>query len=218
MIDLSKPWHAYPVAVLDTETSGLPEDGGRVVEIGVVRFEGGFPVAKFSSMVNPGHPIPEAATKIHGITDADVADKPRLVDLAEQLLRICFGAVACAYNSEFDRKMIHAELGNVSTVHAFNYDHTWIDVLPIVKSIDKFERGKKLIDACARRGIVLEGAHRALADALSCGALLWSFKPRLKDMSAADLIALCDKRRAEQEEEFKAYKARQEALNGASNV
>lgn len=216
--DLSTCVWSLPVAVLDTETTGLVDHGGRVCEIAVVRYEGGFPVARYSSLINPGLPIPESATNVHGISDADVAGKPRLPEVAGELLRVCAGAVTCAYNAPFDRAMLHAEITGTDC-HAFDPEQSWIDPLVLVRHFDQKVSGKgrnKLENACARRGITLEGAHRALADALATGALLWTFKAKLGDISAADLIAKCDQRRAEQDLEFNKWRARQDALNGAA--
>jgi DNA polymerase III epsilon subunit-like protein len=221
MIDMSRPWWQLPVCVIDTETTGVGEDD-RIVEIACVRFEDGFPVAKFSTLVYPGRNIPDEATAVHGIKDEDVVDLPRFGHVAGKVFDICKGAVPCAFNSPFDRSMLHREIVGTDfhalnvTAPAFDLDQSWIDPLCIVRSVDKYEKSKKLVDACARRGIVLEGAHRALADSLACGALLWTFKPRLKDISAAELIRLCDVRRAEQEREFNERKARQVALGGES--
>lgn len=217
-LDLSACVWRLPVAVIDVETTGLPEHGGRVCEIAAVRYEDGLPVSRFASLVNPGHPIPEAATKVHGIVDADVVDKPRLPELAGELLRVCSGAVACAYNAPFDRGMLHAEITG-KDCHAFDPEQSWIDPLPMVRHFDRWERGTgrhKLENACKRRGIVLEGAHRALADALATGALLWTFKAKLGDISAADLIKRCEERRQEQDAEFVKWMARRDALNGVA--
>lgn len=204
-----------PITVLDTETTGLPEAGGRCVEIAAVRFESGVPVARFSSLVNPGVPIPAEATAIHGIKDSDVAGKPTLSEVAGELLRVCRGAVPCAYSAPFDRAILHAEITGQECL-AFDPAQAWIDVLVLVKHFDRYVGGKgrhKLENACKRHGIELEGAHRALADAIACGGLLRAFKSRLGNVSAAQLIERCEARRAEQEADFAAWKERQ-ASNG----
>jgi DNA polymerase III epsilon subunit-like protein len=197
--------------VLDTETTGLPESGGRVCEVAVVRFEQGVPVSRFSSLIDPGCPIPAEATAVHKITDADVAGKPSLPDIAHELFRVCDGAVTAAYAASFDRHMIHAQIQG-KDCHAFDPEQSWIDVLPLVRHYDRFVSGKgrnKLTAACARRNIIVEGAHRAMADAMACGFLLHRFQQRLGNPSAAQLIARCDARRVEQDAEFQKWLARQ---------
>ena len=218
ILDLTSCVWRLPVVVVDTETTGLPKDGGRVCEIAAVRFEDGVPVSRFATLIDPGHPIPESATKVHKITDADVAGKPRLPDVAGDLLRVCAGAVTAAYNAPFDKAMLHAEITGTDC-HAFDPSQSWIDPLVLVRHFDRKVSGKgknKLENACARRGITLEGAHRSMADALATGALLWTFKAKLGDISAAVLIAKCDQRRDEQEREFQAWLARQKAKESAA--
>jgi DNA polymerase-3 subunit epsilon len=209
--DMGRPWHELAVAVIDTETTGLPDAGGRCCEVAVVRFEGGVPVARFSSLIDPGCDIPQAATAIHNITTGMVRGAPRLEDVAGDLLRVCAGAVPAAYQAMFDRHMIHASITGTDCL-AFDPKESWLDVMIICKHFDRYVSGAgrhKLVNACKRHGIVIEGAHRAEADAIGTGALLWAFKSKLGDVSAAELIRRCDVRRAEQEEEFQAWKARQ---------
>jgi len=75
-----------PLVFFDLETTGTDIANDRIVEISLVKLfpDGREEVNTFR--INPGIPIPEGATTIHGITDADVADKPSFSDLAEILL------------------------------------------------------------------------------------------------------------------------------------
>ncbi len=65
-----------PLCVLDLETTGTHPMRDRVIEIAVLRLVPRKAPVSFVRRVNPGVPIPPAATAIHGITDADVADRP----------------------------------------------------------------------------------------------------------------------------------------------
>jgi len=73
--------------VLDTETTGLsPEGGHRLVSVAAVELVNGKPTGReVSLLLNPGRPIPPETTKIHGISDAMVQDKPVFADVAKQL-------------------------------------------------------------------------------------------------------------------------------------
>ncbi len=65
-----------PLAVIDTESTGLNPETARIVRLGVLRVEPDGRRKLRSELVNPGMPIPEGATAVHGITDDDVADRP----------------------------------------------------------------------------------------------------------------------------------------------
>ena len=53
---------------LDVETTGLSPQTSRVCEVALIAFQNGCRTAQFSSLVNPGFPIPPEVSKIHGIT------------------------------------------------------------------------------------------------------------------------------------------------------
>ncbi|EKO3430534.1 3'-5' exonuclease [Vibrio fluvialis] len=88
--------------IIDTETTGL-DDSAQIIELTAVCAQSG--TVLFSSLLRPTGWIPEEATAIHGITNADVSKAPRFVDIIEPL----FGAIAfrdaIMYNSDFDSRM-----------------------------------------------------------------------------------------------------------------
>ena len=77
MTDGTTPLIALDAAVIDTETTGLDPRSARVVELAMVRIAGGrLDGTSFRRLVNPGEPIPPAATGVHGIDAATVAEAP----------------------------------------------------------------------------------------------------------------------------------------------
>lgn len=92
------------VLVLDCETTGLDPATDRVVEIGWHLVDRGEIVSDGSELVNPGIPIPEDATKIHGITDDMVAGKRSLPEALEDL-PTCIDRVA-AFNAAYDASVL----------------------------------------------------------------------------------------------------------------
>jgi DNA polymerase III epsilon subunit-like protein len=66
------------IVALDLETTGLDPTLDAVIEIGAVRFHGPRVEAEWSSLVNPGRPLPPYISQLTGITDAMLASAPRL--------------------------------------------------------------------------------------------------------------------------------------------
>jgi DNA polymerase-3 subunit epsilon len=97
---------------LDTETTGLnPESGDRIVEVGCIemvnrRLTG----ATRHLYLNPERPCPEEATRIHGLTDAFLADKQKFAEVADDLVGFLQGAEVIIHNAAFDVGFLNAEL------------------------------------------------------------------------------------------------------------
>lgn len=64
------------ILVVDTETTGIDPRTNRVVDLGAAYFQGGHRQRLHRMLVNPGIPIPPAASAVHGISDAQVANEP----------------------------------------------------------------------------------------------------------------------------------------------
>jgi DNA polymerase-3 subunit epsilon len=208
-VDMNECWTRHALVVLDVETLGLSPDDG-VCDIAAVRFEGGIQTAQFASYVNPGKSIPEAATAIHGIRDEHVKDALPLAAMAAGLFRVCKNAVPVAYCADFDMGFIRHEITGNDCL-AFDPDFTqFLDPLVVVRDVDRFTPGKgrhKLESACARRGIKIDGAHRALPDAIACGRLLFEMLRRgeIKPCPLGKLLDYIAKRKRSQDAAFKEY-------------
>lgn len=158
--------HETPIAVVDLETTGLTAGADRVLEASVVRLDPGLPPRLvFDSLVNPSRPV--TATEIHGITDADVADAPRFVDIAGNLLEAMAGCVVATYNVYFDIKFLDFEFRNVGLRQTPPHF-----CLMYLRPMLGLGSRCKLQEACARYGICIEGAHVASGDAMASARLL----------------------------------------------
>jgi exodeoxyribonuclease X len=96
------------IRIADTETTGFPPDA-EIVEIGwtdIRLYPDGWQIEADgqSRFVNPGRPIPQKATEIHGITDAMVAGG---MEPDEARAFIARGPdFLCAHNADFDSKFL----------------------------------------------------------------------------------------------------------------
>lgn len=98
--------------VFDTETTGLdPAAGHRVVEIGCVELLNHMPTGETRQWyLNPQRDMPEEAFRVHGLSEAFLADKPLFAAVVDEFLEFVGGAVLIAHNANFDMRFINAEL------------------------------------------------------------------------------------------------------------
>jgi DNA polymerase III epsilon subunit family exonuclease len=99
--------------VLDLETTGGSATGDSVTEIAAVRVDNGIETQRWSSLVNPGVPIPYFIQNLTGITDEMVADAPRFKEVAETLLGLLDGSVLVAHNAGFDHGFLRGEFARL---------------------------------------------------------------------------------------------------------
>jgi DNA polymerase III subunit epsilon len=154
---------------VDIETTGLDDDAG-LVEIAAVKFTEGEETSYFAMRVNPGRPIPPAATKIHGITDEDVAGAPPPADVLRELRNFGRTYRYLAFNAAFDALHIR-RIGRENGL-SFPPISAWIDPMKYIAYAEGRRSGRiSLADACKRYGVELdpEKAHSAEADARAAG-------------------------------------------------
>lgn len=174
------PMSDLSLVCIDTETTGRDPAVDRVIEIGCVFFEQGAVTKRKSWLIDPECAIPEEASAVHGIKDADVRGAPKFEQIAEELLAELGRAVPVAYNAQFDRDFLVAELGRVdlparALPPAFRKGVEWLDPLIWARELQKQEKSKSLGDVCERLGISLERAHRATDDAEAAVRVLAAF-------------------------------------------
>lgn len=103
---LARVWLASPRSViLDTETTGL--HNALLTEIAIINPAG---EVLFNTRLNPMVHIPPDATRIHGISNADVDNAPTYEQIADQIDAILKGKRVITYNAAFDSGVIANEL------------------------------------------------------------------------------------------------------------
>jgi DNA polymerase-3 subunit epsilon len=96
---------------LDLETTGPNPAVDRIVEISLIKVHPGGRRESLTQRINPGVPIPAESTRIHGISDADVADAPRFADVAGDIVRFIDEADLAGFNVQrFDLPVLLREL------------------------------------------------------------------------------------------------------------
>lgn len=173
------------VAVVDFETTGMDWAHDRVIEIGLVvcdvckdtgaikRF-----VTEYSSLNDPGMPIPPSATAVNGITDAMVAGHH--IDADD--LSACLAGVdlVIAHNAAFDRpfaEVLHAEFASIPWACSFA-EIDW--------AAANIESRK--LDYIAYKLGYFYDAHRALVDCYAVFAVLTCTLPTIGRAAFTELL------------------------------
>ena len=150
-----------PIVFFDLETTGVDVATDRIVEICLIRLEPNGNRQSMTIRLNPERHIPEDASAVHGIYDADVKDCPTFREKAEELKKVFDGCDLAGFNSnrfdipllaeEFIRSGVNIDLNSPRRVDVQNIYH-------------KLERRTLVAAYKFYRDNDLENAHSALAD------------------------------------------------------
>jgi DNA polymerase III subunit epsilon len=169
-------WTEATYVGFDLETTGISPFSDSPVSYGFVTHHHdmwGLKVTREGGLVNPGVPIPEGASAIHGISDAMVADAPLLKDVVDDIANTLSalwrdGAVVVGMNVSYDLTMIDSlchRLG-LPTLKKRGAVGPVMDILILDRHFDKWRKGsRRLTDLCGQYGVILDSAHSASADA-----------------------------------------------------
>ena len=151
--------------IFDTETTGLDWREDRVIEIGGIELVNRFPTGRsFHKYINPqGREIHPEAQAVHGISAADLADKPGFTEIVGEFVAFFEGANLVAHNANFDISFLNAELDRLG--YPSIEPERVVDTLAIAKR--KHPMGPNSLDAlCRRYGIdnSRRSKHGALLD------------------------------------------------------
>ncbi len=146
----------------DVETTGLDPQADAVVEVGAVRFGREGISGEYQRLINPGRPIPQDATAIHGITDADVASCPPFAAVLTEILAFFGDFVLIAHNAPFDIGFFDAAFARNKIAHSSN---PILCTLQLARSTFPALGGHGLESLVAKLGVAEGEHHRALADA-----------------------------------------------------
>ena len=138
--------------ILDTETTGLEvQQGHRIIEIGAVLLNDRKKSEEhFHTYLNPSRLIDEEASKVHGIMNEDLLDKPYFEEVAEEFLEFVDGSTLVIHNAAFDVGFLNNERKLASSKYPMLEEICEIeDSLALAK--DKFPGQRNSLDALANR-------------------------------------------------------------------
>lgn len=166
-----RPLRGCPIAVLDFESTGIDPKTARPVQVAITHCDLGEtePEVALNLVLKPGVPIPAEASEVHGITDADVVDAPTFAEAWPQIRDALEGRLLVVFNLPYDWQMLIASCERDGIVVDVPFGGVCVYV--IARTVDKYQKGKKLEQVCGRRGITFD-AHDAAADTVATALLL----------------------------------------------
>ena len=156
--------------VLDTETTGLdPDDGHKIIEIGCIEIlNRNITNNTFHKYINPNREIDIEASKVHGLTNNVLKDKPVFEDIYPEFREYISNSPIIIHNAPFDVGFLKKEHTEISTSDDF-LNNEIIDSLKLARKISP---GKKnTLDALCERYSV-DNSDRTLHGALLDAKLL----------------------------------------------
>jgi len=156
--------------ILDTETTGLePSEGHRIIEIGCVELISRRPSNnRYQQYLNPEREIDQGAIEVHGITNEQLAGKPKFADIAQSLLDFIEGAELIIHNAPFDLGFLNSELSRMAKANGgkavrIEDVSTVVDTLKLARGLHPGQKND-LDSLCKRYNV--DNSHRTLHGAL----------------------------------------------------
>jgi DNA polymerase-3 subunit epsilon len=149
------------LAFVDVETNGGWGEGGRIIELGVVRVEDNRVVKTMRSLVDPGTWLPPWITRLTGIEAAELEAAPTFRQLADELQEILDGCVFMAHNAQFDYGFVRRELASVSA----QFQASVVCTAQLSRFLFPQFSGHSLDSVIERHQIPVASRHRAYDDA-----------------------------------------------------
>ncbi|MBI5142414.1 MAG: 3'-5' exonuclease [Nitrospirae bacterium] len=182
-----------PLVFLDLETTGTNTASDRIVEIALVKILPGGAREVFETRINPERSIPAVVSRIHGITDADVADKPTFRETAGRVAGFIEGCDLAGFNIiRFDIPLLIEECRRAGIELSLE-DRSLVDAQVIFHKKEPRSLEAAVQYYCEREHV---NAHSALGDVEATIDILDAQLARYKDVPA-DAEALhnfCDQK------------------------
>ena len=177
-------------AVVDVETTGARvERGGRVIEVAVAILEDGTVHLAYQALLDPLTAIPPWVTRLTGITERDVAGRPRFADVAADLRRALEDGVFVAHNARFDWRHLAAEWTAAGVPGPRGAP---LCTVRLTRRLVPELRQRGLDSVSTFFGVQNPARHRAFGDALTTARILRALLGRAAERGLETLEALVD--------------------------
>lgn len=161
---------------LDFETTGLDTRRDAIVSVAAIPFVDGTPRDGYETLVHPGRPIPAASSRVHGITDADVAGAPTIDAVLPALDAVLADHVIVGHDIAFDLAILRRDR---RARRRPRVAHLFLDTRGLAAALHRRWQDLELESLVAHLGLPMEARHTARGDALMAGRVLLTLLPDL---------------------------------------
>lgn len=182
-----------PLVFFDLETTHLDINLARIVEIALVKLFPDGTTESFLTRINPGIPIPVETTRIHGINNFDVMDKPAFREVAIDICSFIKDCDLAGYNLiAYDLPILINELKRAEIDFSTESVNV-VDVMKIFKTKERRNLSAAYRFYCQKE---LEDAHSALKDTQATLEIFQAQIKRYPDLptSMEELHQFCNQR------------------------
>jgi len=171
-------------AFIDVETTGMDARNDRLTEVAIVRFGASEQAQVWTSLINPGVPIPREIQTLTGITQDMVRDAPPFDAVADKIAALLGNAVFVAHNARFDYGFVKHAYSRLGT----RFTADVLCTLRLSRTLFPDVTGHGLDQVIARHGLCAEGRHRALGDAMASAAFVATVCDQFGEARVASVV------------------------------
>ena len=166
--------------VVDFETTGShPRQGDSIIQIGAVTVEDGQIRDRFSTLVNPGYPLPPFITQLTGITDEMLADAPSLEEVLPRFLPLLEGRTFVAHNAGFDLQFLQEALLSQGY---YMFDGYVLDTVELSRLLMPMQNSYRLQELASDLDLRHDRPHQADSDAFATAKLFLHLQEILQQL------------------------------------
>ena len=171
--------------VCDVETTGLSASINRITEISLIKIYNGEFAGKFTTLINPQQHIPKEITRLTGITNEDVFNKPTFEQVTNEIVSFIStddndsNTVFVGHNVSFDYKFLKESFYRLPEPVDFNIKT--LCTCKLARRLLRRIKSKSLQNVAAHLGISQRKKHRAYDDSYTTTKILLHFLELLQN-------------------------------------
>lgn len=152
---------------VDLETTGFKFEDDRIIEVGIIVVKKNKILLEYEQLINPEIEIPPNSTRVSGITNDDVKNRPVFKDVQDEIMHIIKKGLFIAHNAKFDYGFLEAEYRKLD----IPFSLPSLCTVELSKTLYPSYERHNLDSIMNRFDLKIKNRHRALDDIL----VTWEF-------------------------------------------